>query len=328
MTAALSPRRADADPRALGPGIHDAIAADIYHADPCAVPSLSASIAKVMLDQSPRHAWMKHPRLNPHFEKAQKRDFDIGSAAHALMLEGEEAFVLVEADSYRTKAAQEARDEAYAAGKTPLLARQIDEIHAMVRAARAQIARHEEASEAFDPRLGRPEQTMIWQEGDVTCRSRIDWLPASGNALFDYKTTTSAHPDDFTRRAYDLGHDVTAAFYLRGLHALTGREWRYRFVVQETSPPYALSVCEIEPASLGMAARKVSCAIDLWRWCLAHGAWPGYPSRVAYIQAPPWEEHRWIEREERELMLSDMGDDAREFLLNWQAPVEAREEPA
>ena len=34
-----------------------------YHADPGETPTLSASIAKRIVNESPLHAWLKHPRL-------------------------------------------------------------------------------------------------------------------------------------------------------------------------------------------------------------------------------------------------------------------------
>lgn len=35
-----------------------------YHADPAPEPSLSATLAKLLISRSPRHAWMASPRLN------------------------------------------------------------------------------------------------------------------------------------------------------------------------------------------------------------------------------------------------------------------------
>src|SRR5262245_50563917 len=75
-----------------GPGIYDIPLAE-YLADPCPAPSLSASIAHILLSQSPRHAWEAHPRLNPHYEPEEAEAFDLGTAAHAYLLEGAEVFV-------------------------------------------------------------------------------------------------------------------------------------------------------------------------------------------------------------------------------------------
>src|ERR1700677_1036911 len=87
------------------------LSAEAYHADPCPTASLSSSIAGILLDQSPSHAWLAHPRLNPNYvrESADSR-FDLGSAAHMMLLEQrEDRIVRVSADDWRTKAAKEAR---------------------------------------------------------------------------------------------------------------------------------------------------------------------------------------------------------------------------
>jgi hypothetical protein len=46
----------------------------------------------------------------------------------------------------------------------------------------------------------------------------------------------------------------------------------------------------------------VQYALDKWRACLGSDEWPGYPQSVAWAELPPWEEARWLEREERELV--------------------------
>jgi len=74
----------------------------------------------------------------------------------------------------------------------------------------------------------------------------------------------------------------------------------YRLVVVETTPPYAMSVLSPAPGVLELANAKVDKAIEIWRKCLATGEWPAYPSHVATVDLPPWEETRWLEREARE----------------------------
>src|SRR5262245_29477228 len=123
---------------ALDVGIH-AISPAQYHADPCPAPSLSSSIAKMLCLESAAHAQYAHPRLNPAGagDDADER-FDIGTAAHALLLEGTTAIAVIDAKDYRTNAAKDARDAAYAAGLTPLLKARWTDVQAMVAAARAQ----------------------------------------------------------------------------------------------------------------------------------------------------------------------------------------------
>lgn len=285
------------------PGVYD-IPAEEYHADPVGpAPSLSASIAKQLLDASPEHARWAHPKLSPAFTPEESERFDVGTAAHAYLLEGErDAFEIIDAKDWRTKAAQEARDLARLAGKTPLLSEQWVRVQAMAEAAKRQLAAFEEIPRPLTH--GRAEETLVWQEDGAWMRARLDWLHADHRTIDDYKSTSgSAHPDAFIRGPlFALGYDVQAAMYLRGIAVLFGHEAAFRFVVQETDPPYALSVVALGPEALVLAEKKRRRAVELWRACLATGQWPAYPTRTCYAELPAWQESRWLERELRDEM--------------------------
>lgn len=281
-------------------GIRD-VTADTYHADNLAdVPTLSASIAHILISQSPAHARAAHPKLNPQLVREETDRFDIGTCAHSILLQGDDLIHEVDAPDWRTKLAKEEREAARAAGRVPLLVRHAESVRDMVAAARAQLDVHEAAPPLFTD--GKPEQTIIWEDAHgVVCRARLDWLRDDLATIDDYKTTSaSADPDRWARTMYGIGGDVQVAFYLRGVEALTGGQPAWRYVVQETSPPYLLSVVDLAPSALALAVAKVEMAVTVWARCLESGEWPGYPSRVASIDAPTWEETRWYEREDRE----------------------------
>ena len=280
------------------PGIYS-VPATVYHGDPAPEPSISASLIRMLLEASPLHAWRAHPRLGNCGEDRKTAESDCGTAAHAMLLEGRAVIDVIDAPDWRTKAAKDARDASRAAGRVPLLADDADDVCAMVGAARAQLTDHE-ACDTF--RHGKAEQTVLWREGDVWCRALVDWLPDSPRwPLQDYKTTgMSANPDAWSRRLVD-GYDIQAAWYLRGVAAVRGvRPHGFRFVVQETAPPYLLSVLEPGPDVLALADRKIERALTIWRECRRTGKWPGYPTRVATVTLPGWAEARWLEREYRE----------------------------
>lgn len=303
------------------PGVYD-LPFSVYLADPCPGPSASSGILGTLLERTPRHAWHEHPRLNPKHERRHATQFDIGTAAHALLLEGDAGVTVIDADSYRTKPAQNARDAAYAADSTPLLPDQLADVEAMVRACRHQLAHHQEAKLAFMGMVGTAEQTLIWQEGKLWCRARPDWTQSGAHIIYDYKTLGNAHPDAATRHLYGIGADLQDAFYSRGYRKLKGQRPRFRFVCQEPKPPYCLSVVEFSPAARDMAERKVETALDLWGWCLERDEWPGYPSQIATVDPPVWTENRWLERETR---AQTYGGERKllETAMNWQAPLEA-----
>jgi len=295
----------------LGAGIYD-LPASLYHADPCPDPSLSSSIAKLICLSSPAHARQAHPRLNPAAVADEAEHFDIGTAAHAVLLEGKDAVEVIDAKDWRTNAAKEARDLARAAGKTPLLAKTWADVKAMVAAARGQLDHHiDGGAQMFT--AGEPERTIIWNDDGVWCRARLDWLRPNQRrvrdvvdmgpewAIDDYKTTSaSANPDAWTRTMFSSGFDIQAAWYRRGLKRLMPDvDVTFRFAVQETYPPFALSVIALGPDAMTIAEKKCLYALDAWRACLQDGAWPTYAHRTCYASMPPWHEEWWLERELR-----------------------------
>lgn len=261
--------------------------ADRYHSDPADAPSLSSSLIKILLNQSPAHARVAHPRLNPDFEVTNDKKFDVGTVAHELLLEGDTAVAVVDFADWRSKAAQEERDLAYANGQTPLLTKDWLRVEAMAQAARRQLEMFD-----LDPMpltAGKPEQVLLWEEDGVWCRARFDWLHDNLSAVDDLKTTAaSANPAAWARTMLGMGAELQAAFYLRGLRKALGAEAAWRFIVQENYPPYALSVVELSPELLAHAGAKVERAISLFRKCLADNHWPSYTRQLGTIELPNW----------------------------------------
>lgn len=309
-------------------GIYDGLPAEVYHADPAPEPSLSRSTAKTALQRSWRHAWHSHPRLNPDAAATRRQDFDLGQAAHAALFRSGEAVEVIDADSYRTAAAKEARDRAYAQHRIPLLPHQHAAVTAMVEAAREQLHQIAEARDCgVADGTGIAERTLIWQEPDQTwMRARADWMTADGAVIVDYKTTAgSAHPDPWSNSvAFDTGCDLQPPFYGRGVKALMGVERpAFRFIVQETEPPYALSWVGLSEYAMAQAETQVARAIEGWRRCRATGIWPGYPGVTCFIDPPARHDRRRGEQAEREQALRDQGVDPFKLMIEWQAPQRA-----
>lgn len=273
------------------------ISADEYHADPCETPSLSASIAHILVTHSPAHAKAAHPRLNPDFVRVDKEAFDIGTICHSLLLEDGANVAVLPFPNWRKKEAQEARKEAREAGRTPLLEEDWVVVTEMVAAVRRQLDAHEADPPIFTDGLA--EQTLVWNDGGVMCRARPDWLQSDYTVITDLKTSSrSANPAVWPRSAI-LAHglDTQAAFYRRGMRAITGMNPDWRWVVVETAPPYALSVIAPAPDVLALGDAKIEFAINLWRECLERDSWPAYPAKVATVELPGWAEAAWLERE-------------------------------
>lgn len=282
------------------------IPSDTYHADQIDDdrPSLSKSIIHTLIEKSPAHARIAHPRLNPDFERVEEDKYSVGTVAHALFLEDDESRLAIAPEvftDWRKTAAQEIKNEARANGQIPLLASQAVEVRAMVAALRAQCDEYPVEPPLFA--AGRAEETLVWEdEYGVLCRARLDWLHDDGSAIDDMKSTkASANPESWTRTMYGFGAPLQVAFYLRGARAVLGVEPVFRFVVVECAPPFAMSVVSLAPDALALAEKQVSYALKTWAMCLRNDHWPAYDQRVAYAEAPPWIESAWLSRELREV---------------------------
>ncbi|KPC75497.1 hypothetical protein ADL26_07545, partial [Thermoactinomyces vulgaris] len=122
------------------PGVYPGLDEDVYHADPVPSGSLSSTGARAILPPGTPAKFAYERRRKTH-----KRVWDLGSAAHAIVLGTGPEIVIIDADSYRTKDAQEQRDAAWADGQVPLLESEWEDVQAMVIAVR----HHEQAGPLF-----------------------------------------------------------------------------------------------------------------------------------------------------------------------------------
>src|SRR5215472_5163605 len=98
------------------PGIYPEMTIAEYFADPCPAPSLTQSLAKLLIARSPWHAKCAHPRLRDAAPEEEVEQYvkakAIGSAAHQMMIGRGKDIAILHFDSWRSGDAKKARDEA------------------------------------------------------------------------------------------------------------------------------------------------------------------------------------------------------------------------
>ncbi len=274
------------------PGVYD-IPADVYHRDPVAGGSLSASGAKKLL---PPHcpAFYRYERDNP---PETTKVFEIGHAAHKVVLGTGPNLVRIDADEWRTNAVKDEVAAVRAAGGVPLKPAEYDRVHAMA----DKLRQHPFASRLFQ--RGRAEQSLFWvdKESGIWRRSMLDWLPETSAAtrliVPDYKTCESADPETLQRVIWNYGYNRSAAWYLDGVRALGLGDGSamFVFVFQEKTPPYLVTVAQPSAFSLTVGRAMNREAIQLYRQCVETGEWPGYTDEVAVIPLPGYIENQYKE---------------------------------
>jgi hypothetical protein len=271
--------------------------------DYLALEAVSASDLRRVVQECVKSAWFHSP-FNPNRPVQESTSAQLlGSAAHALLLEGNsDQIVVVEAENFKTKEARCQRDGALEEGKIPLLPHVFDVVLAMSLAARAFVESLKETEPAiyamFQPGGGRAEETVVWQDGETLCKIRLDMISQDNLVVVDYKTSgTIAEPNTWLRRqAIPMGYIVSDGLYRRGVEAVFGVcEPKYVFLVQENEPPYMCSINGLDKSAEATTDTMVSRALRSWEECVKNNHWPGYPQRVAWHELPPYISAEWAE---------------------------------
>lgn len=262
----------------IEPGIYQNIPDTEYHA---AKDILSSSGARRLITSTPRKFYEEMTTVRPY-----NPAFEIGHAAHTLMLTVGDPFEVVDADSWRTKDAKEARDAALQAGKTPLLAKEYAQVRAMADA----ILEHPVAGELFTRNDTTSEQSLYWtdEQTGVACRARPDLAVNDWSLIVDYKTTLSADPKEFAKSIAKYGYHQQQAWYCEAVETLTGVRPEFVFVCQEKTPPYEVSLIQLDADAVRIGGRLNEDARSIYAACMDSGVWPSYPTSVQVVGLPAW----------------------------------------
>jgi len=263
--------------------VHD-LTDDEYFADPVPGGSLSSTGVRELLPPScpAKFFW------NRRFARPAKKAFDVGHAAHKLVLGAGPELVRIDAEKWLSNAVKAEVAAVREAGGVPLKPADWDAVHAMADALRE----HPLASKLFVD--GAPEQTLVWrdEETGVMCRAKTDWLTAHG--IVDYKSCDKAEPGHLRKSVFNFGYHIQAAFYLRGFRALQSRtEPFFAFVAQEKEPPYLVTVFQLTQDALDQGDRQCAEALRIFRDCTEANTWPGYTDDIEDIDLPVWAKTEW-----------------------------------
>lgn len=282
------------------PGLYEGIPAEDYHGrEICPAPSISSSGLRTIINESPRHYWWQS-HMNPDREPFDKQEWQFGRAMHDLLLyDGAEwsdrYYVMADAVNLNSNAGKAEKAEAEAAGKVVLRQKHLDAMQAMAR----EIEGHPWLGKAFEN--GKVEATLAWQDEEtgVWLRCRPDFLPAGLLFIPDYKTTVSAHPEEFRRQVFNHGYYMQAAHYLEGIEKVCGvRPKSFYFIAQEKKAPHVVSPIALSDVAIKWGAIQNHHAIRTFARCLETGYWPGYTDEVAEVDLPKWAENDLERRHE------------------------------
>lgn len=276
-------------------GLYPEITEDEYHADPCESVSVSRSVLKECINKTPMHAFIAHPRLyTPKKEKTEDK-FDLGTAAHSMLLNRGKATIEAPEKwkNWTTNAAKQWRADIRESGGTPLLQSQYEQVCEMVEAVRSQLPEHG-LEHLFVEGKGKPEVCGIWD--DVVggwSRCMFDWLEQD-LTITDVKTTDVAIDlESIARHCASMEYEIQDAFYTRCIEHLypemAGRV-KFRFLFIEAKPPFTILPVFLPNDAKTKGRFRVERGMKLWRECLSSGVWPRHSGKVGdqTLEYPSW----------------------------------------
>jgi hypothetical protein len=273
----------------IEPGIYEDISNDDYHEG----EGISSSQVKVLALKTPAHYFWKY--LDPNNEHEVKDKWGalaIGTLFHSLLLEPEKPiereFLFVDDINRRSKAGKEAFADNLAtateSGRNIVTHEEHEHVKKMVAEARKQ--------SLFNSLFtgGRAELSCYWNDPDtgILCKCRPDYLH-DDNIIVDLKSCRDADEDGAGKASFNFGYYISAAFYLDGVAAATGKPAdSFIFAFMEKEPPYCAApyVITEEDIALGRALYKQ--ALDKMVSCTAAKRWPGYTTNITELEIPVW----------------------------------------
>lgn len=227
--------------------------------------------------KSPLHYW----HLIHDTPKEDTAAMKFGRAIHAYLLdppEFSEHYAVAPECDRRTKEGKAIWAELMESGKEVISAADMETIQRM-----------EVEFEPVRKKLLADVQTelpLVWtnDETGVECKGRLDAL--SSEWIIDYKTTTDASTNAFTREAIRYGYDLQAAMYMDAARANGYNPKGFIFIAQEKNAPYLINVIRAGDAFLDRGRWIMMDLLQKYKECRDSDTWPGYGENELIL--PEW----------------------------------------
>lgn len=209
-----------------------------------------------------------------------------GSAAHAFVLENEkfsEEYAFMPNIDRRTKEGKEAYKKFVEVnGDKTLLPWDTQDVL-------IDMSQALHANEAIHNILTSPHRTEVpfyWQDGKTgeICKVKADIVTEIDGYpyVIDYKTTTSCDDREFYRSCRKYGYDLQAGMYIEGVSICTVSDYKFAFIAQEKTAPYACRLCVCDDEFVAQGIRKFHELLDRYHACKIADKWEGYTEMTLY----------------------------------------------
>lgn len=233
-----------------------------------------------------------------------------GSLVDVLLLTPEEVPGMVIVNPYpdfRTKAAQELRDNAKAQGRIVVSVEDMRRAETAVNTLR----NHPIAGPVIADSL--KQVVLLNQIKGINAKALLDIVPTSGPILYDLKTTNDLTPRGISSTIHKYGYHVQAAWYLRlwNLCNPDDKRDRFRFIWQSSTEPFEVAVTELPAFDIESGSEWAGYQLDRIIAATRTGTWPGFGGdRVVMVGRPSYASYQ--DDEDLDGLVAAPGIDGRE----------------
>jgi hypothetical protein len=263
-----------------------------YHADPCEEPSLSSSMARLLLAGTARQVHHLHPRMGGHPSESTTAQ-NTGTLIHKLLLGGGPRLEIVDAKDWRKADVRKVRDDALADGALPLLKKEHEYALSVAAEFRTILSGRE-----LDLCDGHNEIVIQYQQEidgvPIWIRARLDHMHYNSPGLLtiiDLKTTSKAATDDLWRSVERFGYHVQQAAYQEAAET-AWPEWAGRvafyFAFLQIEPVPDVRLGKLDSMMSAIGRLQWAEAKRRWARCMKTGQWPGYGTDIVTLETPDW----------------------------------------
>jgi hypothetical protein len=241
------------------------------------IPRLRQSMAKVLVQECPAIA----KAVYDGEQRTPSRAMEKGTLVDQLVFGGSN-FHVIDADSYRTKKAQEERDTARENGMVPVLADEFEPARRLAGSIKSRLM-----MEGIDLEQCEKQRTLQWTSAEgVECEGTPDLFIMQGQITIDLKCGHTANPDKLEQHLYDMGWHIQGAAYQEAVWQWVGGQpncqggGRHYLVCAETkSGADCITIAPLSPAYIDLGMRAWRRAQAIWVRCWTTNEWPEYTSR-------------------------------------------------
>jgi hypothetical protein len=243
-----------------------------------------SSLKKILLSPAHYQAALK-------FKMIPTPAMEMGTALHALSLDGEAAFdkgYIKKPDGLSLATKEGKAWKAEVGRKKVLSSGGKDDPWGSVQGMNESLKRLQWFNPSQDDYIKYNEVSIYWDWMGVKCKARLDRVAIEEGLVLDLKTTDTVEPDLFLKKVIGLGYDFQAAYYAKAAEVAFGKPFKFLFVAVERKAPYTVDIFEATPDMMEEAMYKCEKALKTYALCQENNSWPNRDPIVRQLDYPSW----------------------------------------